>query len=266
MLAFFGEGNSGRTDCEEAGIMSKRMPETKSESLFLEYCNLRGYVAKRISSAADGGRFSDYEVTIGQNHIIAEIKELQANPTDKNVAKIIQENRIEVYGDEPGRRVRTHIEDAEKQLRRYVGQRVPCLVVLYDNIVVNDFRPYHPGGFLQEISNPLNPYHIDVGMYGLQAAQLRIHQDGRTESLGDVRGSKRTLRFQHQDNISSVVTLHDYAPDYGLFLIVYHNFFAKNPLPKTVFANSKDKQLEKPDHPESCPGSWRQIQIVEDEK
>jgi tetratricopeptide (TPR) repeat protein len=44
--------------------MSKRMPETKSESLFLEYCNLRGYVAKRLSAPTDGGRFPDYEVNL----------------------------------------------------------------------------------------------------------------------------------------------------------------------------------------------------------
>jgi len=235
------------------------MTETKSESLFREYCKLRGYVAKRLSAPKDGGRFADYEVTIGQHRIIAEIKELQANASDERVAKTIQENRIEVFGDEPGRRVRTHIEDAEKQLRRYAGQQVPCVVVLYDNIVVDGFHPHPPGGFLVDLSNPLFPYHIDVGMYGLQVVQLRINQDGRTKSLGDVRGGKRTLRSEHKDSISAVATLHDYDPNYGIFLIVYHNFFAKNPLSKTVFAHNKDKQLEKPGHPESCLGSWQPI-------
>jgi hypothetical protein len=242
------------------------LTETKSEGLFVEYCTLRGYVAKRLSAAADRGRFADYEVIIGQNHIIAELKELQANPSDRHVAEIMQENRIEVFGDEPGRRVRTHIEDAEKQLRRYASQQVPCLVILYDNIIVNGFRPHPPGGFLVDLSNPLYPYHVDVGMYGLQSAQLRMHPDGRTESLGDVRGGKRTLRFEHQDNISAVATLHDYDPVYGMFLIVYHNFFAKNPLPKTVFTHFKDRQLEKPGNPESSPGSWQAVQTEADNR
>jgi hypothetical protein len=50
-----------------------------------------------------------------------------------------------------------------------------------------------------------------------------------------------------------VATLHDYDENYGLFLIVYHNFFAKNPLPKALFAHAKDKQLEKPGDPETSP-------------
>jgi hypothetical protein len=234
--------------------------------LFVEYCSLRGYVANRISPPADKGQFPDYEVIIGKSRIIVEIKELRPNPDDKNTAKALQENRIHVFGDKPGRRVRMHIEKAERQLRRYDTQKVPCLVVIYDNIIVNGFRPNPPGLFLIDISNPLNPYHIDVGMYGLQVARLRIHQDGRTESLGDVRGDERTLRFAHQDNISAVATLHDYDLNYGLFLIVYHNFFAKNPLPKSVFTDAKDGQLEKAGDPKSCLGNWRRVQIADDEK
>lgn len=246
--------------------MSKRMAETKSENLFLEYCNCRGYVAKRLSAPTDGGQFPDYEVMIGGIRIVVEIKELQPNPTDKEMAKAIQEKRIQVFGGEMGRRVRTHIEDAERQLRRYESEHVPCLVVLYDDIVVNGFRPNPPEQFPRDIMNPLYPGHIDVGMYGHQVAKLRIHPDGQIESLGDARGNKRTLRSGHQDNISAVATLHDYNSSYGLFLIVYHNYFAKNTLPKTVFANSKDKQLEKPGHPDSCPGDWQPIQIATDKK
>lgn len=239
---------------------------TKSESSFEEYCNLRGYVANRIAAPTDGGRFSDYEVRIGQHRIIAEIKELRANPADEHVAEIIQERRSEAFGDKLGRRVRTHIEDAEKQLRRYTGEGIPCVVVLYDNIVVNGFHPYRPGEFMLNPANPLNPYNIDVAMYGLEAVQLRLHRDGRTESLGNMRGGERTLRFEHQDDISAIATLHDYDPGYGLFLILYHNCFAKNPLPRIVFANLKDPQLEKPGHPESCPGDWQRIQIAEQRK
>jgi hypothetical protein len=204
--------------------------------------------------------------TIAQSRLIVEVKEIQANPSDKNVVRVIHERRVEVFGDEPGRRIRGHIEQAEKQLRRYEAERVPCLVVLYDNIVVNGFRPYLPGGFMVDMSNPLYPYHIDVGMYGLQSVQLRLHQDGQSECVGDVRGGKRTLRAGHQDNISAVATLHDYDENYGLFLIVYHNFFAKNPLPKALFAHAKDKQLEKPGDPETSPGQWQPVQTVEGEK
>jgi hypothetical protein len=234
---------------------------TKSEILFLHYCKLRGYVTNRLSAPADGGRFPDYEVIIGTNRIIVEIKELQPNPMDKNMAEAIRARSIQVFGDEMGRRVRTHVEDAEHQLRRYESQRVPCMVVLYDNIIVNGFRPNPPELFPVDVMNPLHPSHIEVGMYGHQVAQVRIHPDWRTESLGDVRGNKRTLRSGHQDNISAVATLHDYDSSNGLFLVVYHNFFAKNPLSKFVFTDTKDRQIENPGHPDSCPGSLQRVQI-----
>ncbi len=237
------------------------MCRTKSEILFLDYCKLRGYVANRLSAPAGGGRFPDYEVLIGTSRIIVEIKELQPNLADKNMADAIQGRRIQVFGDEMGRRVRTHIEDAERQLRRYESQGVPCMVVLYDNIIVNGFRPNPPELFPADVMNPLYPGYIEVGMYGHQVARVRIHPDGRTESLGDVRGNKRTLRSGHQDNISAVATLHDYDSSNGLFLIVYHNFFAKNPLSKSVFIDAKDRQIEKPGHPDSCPGSLQRVQI-----
>jgi hypothetical protein len=223
--------------------------QTKSEGLFLEYCALRGHEVKRISSPADGGRFADYEMLFGDTRAIAEVKELQASPEDERIAKIMQENRFEAFQENPGRRVRTHLEDAERQLRRYEQESVPCLVVLYENIVVNGFRPHPPNWCL-------SPYQIDVGMYGLQAANLRLYADGRTESLGDTRGGKRTLRHEHRDNVSAIAVLCDYAPDHGLFLIIYHNYYAKTPLPKTLFAHPKDFQLGKPNHPELCPGAW----------
>jgi hypothetical protein len=236
-----------------------KQPQTKSEALFLDYCNLRGYVATSICKPADGGQFPDYEVIIGKTRIIAEVKEIRPSPRDEEMAKAIQEKRIQGFGGENGRRARTHIEDAERQLRRYSDQGVPCLVVLYDNIVVNGFRPNRPEFFPVDVLNPLYPYHIDVGMYGLEAQRLRLHQDGRTELLGDMRGGKRTLRLGHQDNISAVVTLHDYDTNRGLFLIIYHNLFARNPLPRGVFVHSNDTQLEKPSHPEFCPGNWQPI-------
>src|ERR1035441_10079818 len=96
--------------------------QTKSEVLFLQYCALRGYVANRIPTPSDGDQFPDYEVTIAQHRIIVEVKELRANPSDENAATIIREGRAEAFGDEPGRRIRNHIEKAEKQLRRYENQ------------------------------------------------------------------------------------------------------------------------------------------------
>jgi hypothetical protein len=225
--------------------------QTKSEALFLEYCKFRTYDANRISAPEDAGRFADYELRINGHRVITEVKELQANPEDERIAKSIEERRVEAFGDEPGRRVRTHIEDAERQLRRYEDENVPCLVVLYDNIFVHGHR-VHPYGYW------LEPYHVDVGMYGLQVANVRLHQDGETESLGDTRGGKRTLRHTHRANVSAIAVLYDHAPDYGLFLVVYHNYYARVPLPQSLFTNAKDSQLEKAD-PEASPGPWVRV-------
>ena len=78
---------------------------TKSESLFCDYCSLRGYTANRVASPTDGSRHPDYEVTIAGNRIIAEIKELQANPSDKTTATILQQHiqyihRLAIWEDQ----------------------------------------------------------------------------------------------------------------------------------------------------------------------
>jgi len=229
--------------------------QTKSEVLFLDYCGLRGYAAKRISQPEDSGRFPDYEVLIDKNRIIVEVKELCANPEDEKVAKSIEENRIELLTYDGGRRVRTHIEDAERQLRRYENEHCPSIIVLYDNITMNG-SPVHPTDFC---IHPLAPYSIDVGMFGLHAANVRIHPDGRTESLGDTRASGRTLRDTKRTLVSAVAVLYEF-PDYGLRLAIYHNYYAQNPLPKSLFIDPKDCQFEKPDHPEQCPGAWNRVQ------
>lgn len=229
--------------------------QTKSEGLFVDYCGLRGYIAKRIGQPQDSDRFPDYEVLIGNNRIIAEVKELCANPEDEKAAKSIQGNRIELLTYDGGRRVRTHIEDAERQLRRYENKNCPSVIVLYDNIMVNG-SPAHPTDFC---IHPLAPYSIDVGMFGLHAANVRLHPDGRTESLGDTRGGDRTLRHAHRTLVSAAAVLYEF-PDYGLRLVIYHNYYAQNPLPKTLFIDPKDCQYEKPDHPEQCPGAWIKVQ------
>ena len=110
--------------------------QTKSEALFLEYCKLRGYAANRIPDPCDAGRFADYEVRIANHRVIAEIKELQANPDDEQLGKALKEGRPGTFGDVPGRRVRKHIEDAEGQFQRYEGDQMSCMLVLYDNILV----------------------------------------------------------------------------------------------------------------------------------
>lgn len=219
--------------------------------MFLEYCKLRGYAANRIVVPQRSGRFPDYEMRVADQRIIAEIKELRANPEDKRQFKAMEENRIEVFGDQPGRRVRTHIEDAERQLRRYKAEGVPCIIILYDNILVGGRRVL-PSGFW------LEPYHVDVGMYGLQVVNLRLHPNGKPESLGDTRGKNRTLRKQHHSIVSAVAVLEDHSAEYGLFLMVYHNFFASIPLPSNLFVHAKDRQLAKKD-PEASPGPWERI-------
>lgn len=224
-----------------------KQKSTKSETLFLSYCGLRGYEVKRIPTTTD--RHPDYEVLAGNTRIIVEIKELRPNAEDIRQAEAFQHHHHVTGTREPGQRVRTHIEDAEHQLRQYASQKIPCVVVLYDNIVVNGFR-LHVDRWL------LSSYDIDVGMFGLQAANLRLHQSGGTESLGDTRGGQRTLRHMHQASISAVAVLHDYAPEYGLFLLIYHNFHAQNPLTKSAFTDLKDRQFAKPGDPEFHPGSW----------
>src|SRR2546425_7973285 len=117
-----------------------RQKLTRSEDVFSKYCSLRGYSMHRIIAGRTREKSPDWEVTAVGTRVVVEVKELQANPNDIRFAEDMRMNQVGSYGDKLGRRVSLHIMDAAKQLCRYQTEDAPCVIVLFDNVVVGGFR------------------------------------------------------------------------------------------------------------------------------
>jgi len=140
--------------------------------------------------------------------------------------------------------------DAAKQLSRYQTEDTPCVIVLFDNVVV-DGSKVHPDGFL------LWPEQIDFGMYGFEDVKLRIPSDGKSvRYFGNGRAGASRLKSNAKEYVSAVSVLYEMPNEGRLFLATYHNYFARIPLPVTVFAGEDDMHLRKPCHPANSPGAW----------
>ncbi len=206
----------------------------RSKELFQRYCELCRYSCKQLEESKQHGvRTPDLEVLADGITVIAEAKDINANDEDVRCWRETRSGNIVVHRREPGKRARSSIEDARGQLRPYAEAGVPSVIVLYDNILVDGIRPYPNSPFS---FSPLSPTDIDIALYGLWQANVRIHQDFKTESLGDTRSGWRQIH--DRQIISAVCVVYEHPENEGLFIITYHNYWASAPLPK-IFSTEK---------------------------
>jgi hypothetical protein len=228
--------------------------QERSKQLFQRYCQLRGYRCCHIATSNKHGvRTPDFEVFVNNTTIIAETKELTANPDDIRFWREERAGKIIVHGREPGKRARDAIEAARGQLRPYAEAEMPTVVVLYDNIVVDGIRVKPEFPF-----TPLTMTDIDVALYGLWQANVRIHPGSKVQSLGDTRSRYRQI-WRDREIFSAVVVLCDYPDSDRVFTITYHNYWASTPLPRNVFDGENDFHFAKTTDPDIQPNSWVRI-------
>ena len=98
---------------------------------------------------------------------------------------------------------------------------------------------------------------IDLALYGLWQANVRIHPGAKHESLGDTPSGRRWLH--DREIISAVVVLHESPENIGLFTISYHNYGACVSLPQNVFDGEDDFHLTKTMNPDIAPNDWDRI-------
>ncbi len=122
--------------------------KTKSEILFEQYCKSMGYVCNPIIAGSERGKTPDFEV-IAESKVIVEIKELTPNKDDERQAKELMQQHWTTGGGRPGKRIYDHIKSAASQLRTYKDSATPCVLLLYDNIIVDGMRPHIPIGVTQ---------------------------------------------------------------------------------------------------------------------
>lgn len=200
-----------------AELVPKSPKKTRSETLFESFCAGVGIVCRPIKTAS-GKRTPDYELASVQPiPAVAEVKQLDPNPEEKRAIKELWKDGITSVSDRPGRRVFLKISDAVPQLTRLAKGVRPAILVLYDNVRLS------PAG--------INPYHVRVGMYGLEQVRFEAPPVGSEDParfIGYRLGGRRKTTPKDNTTLSAVAVLNDRTS--RITLDVYHNCYATIPL------------------------------------
>jgi len=141
--------------------------------------------------------------------LVAEIKQFDATPEERSIAKRRAAGLVVAFGGEPGQRVRSAIASGAGQLRATTKGLLPGLLVVHDNTGL-DFHA--------------RPYHVQAAMFGLEVVQIAPPQiAGRKwRLLGIQFGPKRKTTPDHNRAVSAVAILYSGTDDRPR-LDVFHN-------------------------------------------
>lgn len=207
---------------------------TKSELLFKTYCAEQTYRVEKIPEDSDNT--PDFLVSTPHGQLIAEVKELRANESDEQVAAQSGYTIVRI----PGKRVQKQIDKSKSQTERFAARQIPCVIVLYDNIVVDGMRPFYPNYYL-------SPTDLVFGMYG--ELKTTIFFDKAAGKIIETRGEfgkNQNLTTERRQEISAVCVLSDVLENNQPCLYTYHNVFAAPPrqLSRKIFDGVNDRHFK----------------------
>ena len=114
---------------------------TTSEDLFDQYCADQGYAVEEIAAGSTLGKTPDRMVSTPLRQVVVEIKELTRNEDDLRQIRELAEQKWTHGGGTSGARAFEMIRRAAPQLKRYAERNLPCVLVAFDNIRLNE--PLH---------------------------------------------------------------------------------------------------------------------------
>jgi hypothetical protein len=192
------------------------MPQrTTSELQFEAFCQKKGIALERIPEADT--RTPDYQIVIGAERIIVEVKETSPNPEELESNRLLQERGYgSVTGGTPGDRVRKMIRSASGQLKARSCGTLPTMLVVFDQ---------------GRAAGHVEGYHVRVAMYGLEQIYIAVPPlgQGQPYATGAGHGPKRKMTETDNTSISAIAALVMTGPNNHI-LYVYRNRFAKAPL------------------------------------
>ena len=160
--------------------MQPKRGQTVGEAAFESFCNRApGYECQRVKEGP--GKRPDYIVTIGDQKIIAEVKE---------VGREINEGTV---GDAARRMIRR----ANRQLKALAEERYPGIAVLYD-----PFALFH-------VTGPMGFEHIRAAMYGFHTLRISVPRNPAEPSrvASEWAGKDRTTTPKKNTTTSAVCVL-----------------------------------------------------------
>lgn len=207
--------------CIHSRAAKQRRPV--SELLFEDFCARAGIHLRHLGE--DASKTPDYELTIGDETVIAEVKEITNNKDERESDRLLQERGFgKVRGGKPGARVRKKINDAARQIRARTADGHAGILVLYGV----DFHG----------QRHLRPYHVMTAMYGLETVQIAVPEDVslRPIQTGTKFGGKKKMTQRDNTSISAIGVLVTATPDARPGILLYHNEFAAAPIEPAILA------------------------------
>jgi hypothetical protein len=220
------------------------MHKTPGEVFFEQFCTAHGVRWEPIPTEASSGEKSpDYAIYPKGTKVIAEVKDVQENPIERQQREHLERVGWSTFGSgKVGDRARDIIETASKQLRKKAKGQHPAIIVIYN-----------PSFLLRHHSEP---HAVKAAMYGFDTLVLGlapIHMREKPRLIDRKSGPGRKMGSQFNTTVSAVAVLDSDG------LTIYHNLFAALPLPVDLFTGIAVRQFTLR---EKQPGEfdvWQQI-------
>ncbi len=192
--------------------------KTESEALFERFCDSNGLPLRSVPRQSDTEvKTPDYEVRLGDTHLVVEVKQLDLGPKDKVHLKELEERRETPFVvNEKVARIRKKIKDAMPQLKAASSESNPTMLVLYDSV---------------RLLGDIDGLDVRVALYGDEVVDIGVPSDPAVPAYVKEHrfGGNRSVSISHNTSLSSIGVLHS-IPDSETNLDIYHNDFAANPL------------------------------------
>jgi len=183
----------------------RRRAVTKSESMFVAYCEANGIPFKRIPESTV--RTPDYAIQLGQVEVVCEVKQLEMSDSEKRAWQDVRNKGVGAHWVQ--NRLRRRLKNVSGQLRAASSRGTPTMVVVFDNTP-----------FQAELR------HEDVvqALYGRLAYPVVVSGDGELALDAPFFGGDRGLTPTQNTSVSAVAVLEKLGE--GLSLRTYHNLHA----------------------------------------
>jgi hypothetical protein len=220
------------------------MHKTAGEIFFEQFCTDRKVRWEPVpTEASSGEKTPDYAIYPKGTKVIAEVKDIQESPTERQQREQLERVGWSTFGSgKVGDRARDIIGTAAKQLKRMAKGKCPAMIVIYN-----------PSFLLRHHTEP---HAVKAAMYGFDTLVLGlapIHMREKPRLIDRKSGPGKKMGSQFNTTISAVAVLDSDG------LTIYHNVFAVLPLPMELFTGIAVRQFTLR---EKQPGEfdmWREI-------
>ena len=221
------------------------MTDRISEKHFADFCRGLGFVVKKIQRTHQPT--ADFEVRTPEITVIAEVKELTGGANALALLEKFAEERSISVSSKPGRLATSQIKNASIQVASSAHNQ-PAIVVLYSNISRENLPAIMPD---EHVSHE----DIDAAMYGDLSVYVALGRHSIGGPCYNVPKSGESLAARHR-HISAIAVLSGFTNKH---LNIYHNRYAKLPLPMTSFCGSGIRHYFKEERGEKQLAGWNPV-------